>query len=501
MKMKPSEFYEKHNKKRTDYETRGEKFAKITLPYLIRADGADKSTQVPFARAQSFCGGLVNNLKSKMGLALLPPATSSFRFAPDKEALDILYPVGSDGAPNQEKEDLYAELSANQAIINNEIEVQQIRSPLFDMIAQLLVVGSVVVEKIDKDGMIVHPLKSFAVKLNRRGMAMGICIVEKLYVLPEGVAPRETKDEYELYTLVDYDSEAKHWIMTQQLGGEEELVGTEQTFKDDMDLPFRYLGWQWAVGEEYHRPYVEDYYDDMVQLNNLAELLTRGSLASAKITWLVDERGGKTKKSEIASSKTGQYLLGRADDVTTVQAGKNFDFQVPMDREANLKRELSKLFLSNEAATRDAERVTAYEVQLMARELESSTLGGIYSSMALGFSKWLVHQIMKELKIEFKTFEVEILTGLDAIGRSQEAQKMDAFMNRVAQLGLTQYIDMKELITRYASYDGINTAGLVKTDAQVQKEQVAQQAQAAKIAAENSVAESAGPVVQEAAKT
>lgn len=494
--MNPTEFYKKYSKDRSQYENRAEKFSILTLPYLIRADGANKSTEVPFARSQAFCGGLVSNLKSKMGLALLPPSTSSFRFSPEKETLEKLYPVGAEGQPNEEKEKLYSDLSAKTTIINNEIEIQQIRSPLFDMIAQLLVVGSVVVEKLDKNGMIIHPLKSFAVKLNRRGMAEGICIIEKMYTLPDGLEAKKVKDEYELYTLVNYDSETDKWIRTQQIGDEKDLIGEEQTYNDEMDLPFRYLGWQWAAGESYHRPYVEDYYDDMVQLNNLAELLTRGSLAAAKVLWLVDERGGRTKKNDIIRGKTGDVVHGSETDVGSLQAGKNFDFQVPMEREQNLKRELSKLFLSNESATRDAERVTAYEVQLMARELESSALGGIYSSMALGFSKWLVHQIMLELDISFETFDVEILTGLDAIGRSQEAQKMDGFMQRVATLGLTQYIDMKELLTRYASFDGINTNGLVKSEAEVKK----MQEQARQAQAEQSVNDEAGGIVRDAAK-
>jgi len=495
--MKPSEFYDKHSKDRSDYETRAEDFAKITLPYLIRADGANKSTQVPFARAQAFCGGLVNNLKSKMGLALLPPSTSSFRFAPKQETLARLY-NSERGAALQSKEKLYSELSAKTSEINNAIEAQQIRSPLFDMVSQLLVVGSVVVEKLKDDGIIIHTLKSFAVKLNRRGMADGICVVEVISNLPEGITPREIKDEYELYTLLNYDSDTNKWIRTQDIDGE--LVGVEQTYKSEMDLPFRYLGWQWASGESYHRPYVEDYYDDMLQLNSLAELLTRGSLAAAKVLWLVDERGSRTNKKEVSEAKTGAYIHGKSDDVTTVQAGKNFDFQVPMDREANLKRDLSKLFLSNESATRDAERVTAYEVQLMARELESSTLSGIYSAMAVGFSKWLVHQIMKELKIEFQTFEVEILTGLDAIGRSQEAQKLDGFMQRLTALGKSHYVKDPELIARYASFDGINTNDLIKTSEEVAEEQKAQQEQLAQQQANESMAGATGGIVQDAAK-
>ncbi len=495
--MKPSEFYSKYSSDRNEYESRAESFAKITIPYLIRTDGANKSTQVPFARAQSFCGGLVNNLKSKMGLALLPPSTSSFRFAPKQETLARLY-NSERGAELQSKEDLYSELSAKTSEINNEIEAQQIRSPVFDMVAQLLVVGSVVVEKIKDDGVIIHPLKSFAVKLNRRGIAIGICIIEKLYILPKDIVPKEEKEEYELYTLLSHDSDSNKWIRTQELDGE--LVGKEQTYKNDMDLPFRYLGWQWAVGESYHRPYVEDYYDDMQQLNSLAELLTRGSLAAAKITWLVNERGGRTSKTEVANSTTGAYIHGSSEDVTTIQAGKNFDFQAPMDREANLKRDLSKLFLSNESATRDAERVTAYEVQLMARELESSTLSGIYSAMALGFSKWLVHQIMKEKKIEFATFEVEILTGLDAIGRSQEAQKLDGFMQRLGALGKTHYVKDPELIARYAAFDGINTNGLIKNSKEVAEEQRKQQEALAQQQASESLASETGGMVRDAAK-
>lgn len=489
----PSEFYGKYSQDRKDYETRAENHAELTLPYVMRREGADKGTPTPFARAQSYCGGLVNGLKSKMGLTLLPPSTSSFRFVPNAEQLGEQ--IGDNRAA---MDDLNKQLSSYTARINASIEVQQIRPATFQMLEQQIIVGSVVAEKLPKDGLIIHTLKSFAVKLDRRGRALGICIVETMYKedLPEGITPKDDKqEEFELYTLV-FKTEEGNWILQQELDGE--LVGEEITYKDDMDLPFRYLGWKWVAGDSYHRPYVEDYYDDMRQLNQLAELLTRGSLAAAKVLFLVDETVGRTDKKDIAEAPTGAYRYGNADDVKVVQANKNYDFQVPMEREANLKRELAKMFLSNESTTRDAERVTAFEVQVMARELESSTVGGIYSSMSLDYNKWLVHQIMLEEKITFEAIDTEILTGLDALGRSQEAQKLDGYVQRMATLGLMDYIAEEELVTRYASFDGIATEGLVKSSTEV--EALRKQRQDAAIVAqgEASVANAAGDVVKQA---
>lgn len=493
--MMPKEFYEKYSKDRKDYETRGEAHSAMTIPYVMRKDGSDKGTVTPFARSQSFCGGLVNGLKSKMGLTLLPPSTSSFRFVPDETQVAEQY------GDNQDlKDELNTKLSSYTKRINAGIETQQIRPAAFQMLEQMLIVGSAVVEKLPEDGIIIHTLKSFAVKLDRRGRALGICIVETMYKedLPEDVTPTDEKqEEFELYTLM-YKEEDGTWTMKQELDGE--YVGDEIKYKNDMDLPFRYLGWKWATGESYHRPYVEDYYDDMVQLNHLSELLTRGSLAAAKVLFLVDETNGRTEKKEVAASKTGAYLYGNADDVTVVQASKNYDFQVPMEREANLKRELSKMFLSTESTTRDAERVTAYEVQIMARELESSTLGGIYSTMALGFNKWIVHQIMLEEKMTFDTINTEILTGLDALGRSQEAQKLDGFVQRMATLNMMDYIKEEELVVRYAAYDGIATEGLVNTSKEVAESRKQRQDAAMAAQADASVANSAGKVVENAAK-
>ena len=481
----PSEFYSEIESDRNQYENRAKKIAELTLPYVIREDSDSGTTAMVDSTSQSYGGRLVNTLKAKMGMALLPPSTSSFKYVPKPEELAALTEGSQDN-----KAKVYELLSANIATVNAEIELQQIRTSLFEIITQLLIVGSVLVEKKPKKGVSIHPLQSFVVTLNEQGMPVQMCFVESLKRLPEGIEVAEEQDEYKLYTMATLSTEDESWIVKQEIN--QEIVGDEQTYKDYDALPFRYLGWTWLVGDQFHRPYAEDYYQDLNQLDKLARLLTDGAIISAKMLLFVNERGGRTRKDDVADSKNGDVVDGVADDVTALQVQKNFDFQMPMEREQNLKKELASAFLMNESVTRDAERVTAQEIQFMAKELESSSLSGIYSKLSLLWSKWIVKQVMVELGIKFEVIEVEILTGLDALGRSQEAQSLDALVQRAEALGLRHYFHDSELLNRYASYETVNTVGLLKSPKEVEAELAEMKKQQALQMADENMAGAAG---------
>jgi len=484
-KQLPSEFYTAKESDRSQYEDRAKAIAKLTLPYVIREESDSGTTAMTDSTNQSFGGRLVNTLKAKMGMALLPPSTSSFRYVPNPEELLALTQGSEDN-----KAKIYQALSANVSTVNSEIELQQLRSSLFDIIVQLLVVGSVIVEKKEKKGVALHPLMSFVADLDEQGLPIKMCFVETLKVLPDEIVPKEEADEYKLYTMAELDKETDGWVVTQEI--DQEIVGQEQTYKTYDDLPFRYLGWTWMVGDTYHRPFAEDYYQDIEQLDKLAKLLTDGAIIQAKVLLFVNEKGGRTRKDSVSESVNGDVIDGVADDVTALQIQKNFDFQVPMEREQQLQKTLSQAFLMNESVTRDAERVTAEEINFMAQELETSSLAGIYSKLSLQWSKWIVYQIMLELGIKFESIEVEILTGLDALGRSQEAQKLDALVQRAEALQLRHWFKDSELLNRYASYENVNTVGLMKTPAEVEAEMAKMKAQQAQQMGEEAVATAGG---------
>ena len=481
----PQEFYSKQKSDRQPYEDRAKLISKLTIPYLIREDTDTGTTQMTTAQTQSYGGRLVNTLKAKMGMALLPPSTSSFRYVPDPIELEAL----TQGSPDNRAK-VYEQISSATTRVNTELEVQQIRNSLFDLIAQLIVVGSVLIEKVKDKGILVHLLQSFVVELDRSGSPIQMCLVEKLKVLPDGVVVKEEKEEYDLYTMLTMDKDTKRWTMVQEIEGE--YVGTEKTYKDYDSLPFRYLGWVWMQGDYCHRPYAEDYYADMKQMDELAELLTQGSKIAAKSLLFVNQRGGRTSKEDVAESDNGDIIDGVAEDVTVLQLDKNFDFQVPMEREARLQKGLASAFLMNESVTRDAERVTAKEIEFMARELETSSLAGIYSKLSLQWSKWIIQQIMGELKIKFNSIEVEVITGLDALGRSQENQKLDNYVQKLEATNRGVWLKDEEVVTRWASYDGINTVNLIKSPKEVQQEMKQRQQQAAQAAGQEEMAKATG---------
>lgn len=498
--LEPKEFYNNGITDRQPFIDRAIRNAELTLPYLIRDNGTGTDAMKD-KYGQSFGGRAVNSLKAKIGMALFPPASSSFRLDPTAEQLeaagiDIQVASEEEVAEDDARAAIYSTISRATGSINKEIDSQSIRDTMFEVIAQELVVGSVIVEKVKGDGVRYHPLDSFVVKLDNRGRALCMCIVETLYELPVGFESLEDDktEEYELYTMIKKVNGEEKWEVTQQI--DDFILPKTITYTTDK-LPFKYTGWNYMVGDAYHRPYVDDYYEDLRQFSSLSHSITDGSIAAAKTLILVDERNGRTFAKDIDESDNLDVVIGKEDDIGVFQLGKNYDFQFSMDTKAELKRDIAAAFLMNESATREAERVTAAEIQFLAQELETTSLAGTYSKLSESLVKWNIHQVMNEMGLTFKELGVKIVVGLDALGRSNEARGLDAFVQTIVGVGAGNRLNSDELTNRYASFYGIDTTGLLKTNTQIAKEQQAQQAQQQEAMLGEEGAKSAG---QEAGK-
>ena len=139
---------------------------------------------------------------------------------------------------------------------------------------------------------------------------------------------------------------------------------------------------------------------------------------------------------------------------------------------------------------RNGERVTAEEIRTVASALETG-LGGDYSVLSQDFQLPLVKLMYEEVKHEFKRLGVEkdlkldedlklvITTGIDAIGRGNDANRLMTFLRGLAETRdprFMSWIVLPDLIKRYGASLGINMAGLVKTPEQkAQEDQQAQQ--------------------------
>lgn len=467
--LNPKSLYEQLIIDRKPYEDRAEKIAKVTVPYVFPVSSANGATDLEDSYGMRYTSILINSLSAQLSLALLPPSGSCFRFDPDAIAMEQLTQGNADARAK-----IMATLGQQVLRVNKEIENQSIRPVMAEFLLAMITTQPVVVEKVKKQGIKWHGLRNFGVKLDDFGNMLQLVVKETLHAsnLPDGIeAPDENKDEFDLYTMCIL--EEGQWKVKQSI--DSEPVGQELTYKENK-LPYTYLGWIRQKGDEYHRPFCEQYYGLLKDYEDINRVMVQGSIGAAKAIVLVDPLGA-TRKQDIANSANFDVVDGREQDLGSWQLKKNYDFQVPMQKEEQLIKLLERAFLSRQGTQRQAERVTAEEISQNAQELDKDK-AGIFSILSKKFTKWLIEQLMDELKISFDTIDVNVITGLDALGRNIESRKLDSYMSRISNLGYNSWIKESEVITRYASYDGIDTVNLIKTPNEVQAEQQAAQQQA-----------------------
>jgi hypothetical protein len=176
---------------------------------------------------------------------------------------------------------------------------------------------------------------------------------------------------------------------------------------------------------------------------------------------------------------------GKADDVTVLQMNKFNDFKVAQGVMESIEKRISMAFLLNSSVQRNGERVTAEEIRYVASELEDG-LGGVYSILSQEFQLPFVTRIMWQMERQKKLPPLPkglvrpvITTGLEALGRGQDLTKLDTLLQRIAPLGpevISTYLNVGDYITRVGTSLGIDMAGLVASQEQVQASQQAAQA-------------------------
>jgi len=273
----------------------------------------------------------------------------------------------------------------------------------------------------------------------------------------------------------------------------EKIPGTDGRSKVDVS-PWITLRFVRIDGEDYGRGYVEEYRGDLISLEALMQAIIEGAAASAKTIFLVNPNG-VTRAATLAKAPNGAIREGSAADISVMQVGKGADFNVSFSAIQRIESRLEYAFLMARSVQRDAERVTAAEVTMMANELENS-LGGIYSILTqefqLPYLKRRMHMLVrsgKAPKLPEKLVKPKIVTGVQGLGRGNDRNKLIEFIGTVSQaLGpdiMRQYMNVDEAIKRLANSIGIDTANLVKTQEEIQAE--------AQAAAQQQLIQSLGP--------
>ena len=199
---------------------------------------------------------------------------------------------------------------------------------------------------------------------------------------------------------------------------------------------------------------------------------------------------GTTRARTLAESPNGAIAQGNAQDISVLQLEKFNDFRVVQESVQKIEERLGHSFLLTSGVVRQAERVTAEEIRMLGQELESA-LGGLYSLLSMELQLPLVNRLMDVMnkknklpKLPKDVVKPIIITGVEALGRGNDLQKLDLFLAGAAQVvgpeAVAGHVQVAEYFKRRATALGIKTEGLVKSSEEMGAEmQQAQQQQMA----------------------
>lgn len=446
----------------------------LTIPSVLPADGHDEDTRLetPY---QSTGARLVNNLSAKLLLTLLPPNTPFFRLLMGEELKDQVQTEGEEGATDKAE----AKLIGVEQSIMKQIEREALRVPTFIAMKDLIITGNSLVVK-TKTGMKTYKLTDYVIVRDYEGNLLELITREtvKKESLSEGITSQlgeeVTEGNIGIYTRTVLRSGT--WYEYQHVEGV--LVDDSgMTYKKDSpDFPYIPLRWTAISGENYGRGLVEQYLGDFITLEGLSQLLIEASAVMARVLF-GKKPGALLDIEELNDASNGAFVYGDLEqDISVLRVDKGNDLTMAGNMVETITRRLEQAFLVASSVARESERTTATEIRYMASDLEQS-LGGVYSVLALEFQRPLANILLGQASATLQEFDIEpvIVTGIEALGRNAELDKLRQFNGYMAELGAPE-ITLKKLnigtyIERLANSLELDTTGLIVTDEEIQAQE------------------------------
>ena len=461
---------------REPYLRRAEESALLTIPSLFPKKGLQASADLPQPYQSLGARGL-NNLASLILLAIFPPNTPFYRLDIKLEEMKELRENNSPDILTKVQE----ELGQRERVILKYHEAKQYRVTIGEGIKQLLVAGNYCYfQPPGKQGGIKgYRLDHYVVERDGLGEPFRIITLDTLTYasledkyksLLKNKGERKPDSEIEVYTHVYLEGD--FFSSYQELEGTE-VPGTRNKFPKNKSpwTPIRMIK---MSGENYARGYVEEHIGDLRSYEGLSKALLDYSAIASEIKFLVNPTG-MTQARRLNNAKNGDYVSGRKDDVSTLTLDKYNDLRVVKEQLAELKTDISLAFLLNSAVQRNAERVTAEEIRYVARELENG-IGGIYSILSQELQLPIVMRSIAQMQSigileDFKdAVEPSIITGISALGRGQDLDKLEQFLGYATQLPEgASYLKTGNLLKIIGTGLSLDIDGAIKSDEEFQQ--------------------------------
>jgi Bacteriophage head to tail connecting protein len=475
------EEWEKLNGNANTVMRRAEDAAKYTLPHLFLESGESTDRGDGQRLWQSIGAQLVNNLATRLMLALFAPSRPFIRLDPSDEAEAVAKDLGISPA------ELRQEMSLAERKTVKTLDSLALRPKLFELIKHLIVVGNVLsVKDVELKTLRVMSLRYWRVKRDVMGRVHTLVVHERVLrdELPESLRlvgsqehPQQAVGFVDYYVVVkrDYKGKAdrftiKEWVNATEVPEDNMAYNTE--YSED-ECPFRVHTWTLSDESDYGVSHVMEYEGDFAGMTQVSAAQVIAGVLASEFRWLVNPAAG-ARVEDFENSANGAYIVGQEGAVNLVNAAG--EVAAAMQAQSAMIKEyvnrLGRAFIFMSAVTRDAERVTAEEIRMLANELENG-LGGGYSRLAVDVQKplGLFLLAINKLRIRGKDIELTVVTGLDALSRHGDLENLKGWLSDIVTLqaaGPEQLapLNLTEIYRDLASPRGIDATKYLKTQEQ-----------------------------------
>ena len=468
-----------------------ERYAELTIPSVLLPDGHDQYNQELGRDYQSIGAAGSNHLTNKLLLALAAPSRPAFRLAPSPAFKKKLVAQGVDEAS------LLPVLAKAEREAVRRFDQRGQRPKLYQLVRHLIILGNTLVV-FNKDALRVMSIRYWRVKRDVLGRVRTLIIREQVCydelepavqkVMPASYSNKGT-GKVDVFKLIERqangDYTLKSWVddikLPQQFDGK----------WSEVNCPYKVMVWQLPDENDYGTGLVEELIGDLEATSAMSEGVVDGGVLAAEVRWGVNP-SGQTTADDFANSKNGDAIPARKDDVQPLTAGNHAAVQALDGIVSRREQRLAQAFLMMSALTRDAERVTAEEIRATARELETAH-GGVYSSLAVQLqaplARWLLDQA--DLSINGTEFEIEVITGLDALSRGADLDNLATALSYLGQFNnlpddMKDRFDPQKVASVIGAGTGVDLLSLMRS--QEEYEELLAQRQAAVVQQESAIA-------------
>lgn len=498
-----------------DLLRRSEQYAAWTLPNVFPEEFSNRVNTEQMLSNDSLGARGLNSMANKVVSTLFRLQGSFFRLHLDEDQREQLEAMSQDS----KKADVGTFLTQVDRVFNSaerkamdRLAMVQFRDKAVDIAKLLLVTGNALQFTPETGPIQVYSIRDYSVVRDVAGTVIEIMTrdVKAFETFSDEVkaALRFTKqyhsDQYEdrsdvtIYTRIRLEDDGKFHV-TQAADLVDLNLGDHDVSYPAKVLPWLPLTWNLSRGQDYGAGLVEDYAGAFHSIEVFTQVLLNlgGIMGDVKI--LVNP-SSLLDVEELNRSPSGSYHSGKEGDLSYPQMNKVNDAQFIQALIDRYTQQISQAFMLNSSMVRDAERVTAEEIRMIAQELENSH-GGVYSRLSHQWQQPLAYILLDRIGFDGSQWGVEprIITGMDNLSRAGEMDNLKLWISDLAALeGIPE--DIRRVINplKFAEYSGLNRQvpweKLCFTDQELQQQQ-----QAAMQAQQQAMQQQAAANVQQAA--